>query len=250
MNEPSEHDIHAYVDGRLEGERRAAVELYLDRNPERAAEVQAWQRDAQRLRAVFAEVPRLSVNPMLDPVAIRSHRHRRVVARLALAAVLVLCVGVGGLGGWQMRGRQTVAASPPMGDALTAYRLLAMQGGAQPDLISHQEGDLQSWLNRHFQRHVTMPNLSETGFRPVGGRLFATDEGAAAMVLYRDTAGHVISFYVRPPGPQRHLLPRGKRVEGGLLAQYGSGNGYNFAMVSQVDHADVQVAARALQPLI
>lgn len=43
MNEPSEHDIHAYVDGRLEGERREAVKLYLARNPGRAAEVQAWQ---------------------------------------------------------------------------------------------------------------------------------------------------------------------------------------------------------------
>ncbi|MEO9078142.1 MAG: anti-sigma factor [Rhodanobacter sp.] len=250
MNEPSEHDIHAYVDGLLEGERRAAMELYLARNPERAAEVRAWQRDAQRLRAVFSGDLLLPVNPTLDPVAIRSRRHRRVVARFALAAVLVLCVGVGGLGGWQMRGRQIVAASPPMGDALTAYRLLAMQGGAQPDLIQHHDGELQSWLDLHFQRGVTMPDLSKTGFRPVGGRLFATDDGAAAMVLYRDVAGHVISFYVRPPGPQRHFLPRGKRVEGGLLAQYGSGNGYNYAMVTLVDHADVQVAARALQPLI
>lgn len=250
MIELSEYEIHAYADGRLDGERRVKVELYLTRNPERAAEVQAWQRDAQRLRAVLADAPVLRPNPTLDPIAIRSRRHQRMLARLALAAVLVLCIGVGGLGGWQMRNQQIADEWPPMGDAFTAYRLLAMQGGAQPDLVSHHQGDLQSWLNNHFQRHVTMPDLSETGFRPVGGRLFATEEGTAAMVLYRDAAGRAISFYVRPPDPKHYFLPRGERVEGGLLAQYGSGNGYSYAMVSQLNHVDAQVAARALQPQI
>ncbi|MGJ7904142.1 anti-sigma factor family protein, partial [Lysobacter sp. 1R34A] len=50
---PSEHDLHAYVDGRLDGERRAAVEDWIARDPGRAAEVQAWQRDAQLLRAAL-----------------------------------------------------------------------------------------------------------------------------------------------------------------------------------------------------
>ena len=70
---------------------------------------------------------------------------------------------------------------------------------------------------------MIVPDLSDTGFRPVGGRSFATEEGAAAMVVYRGTAGYIISFYVRSRGPRRHLLPRGKRADGGLLAQYGSG---------------------------
>jgi anti-sigma factor RsiW len=248
MNEPSEHDIHAYVDGRLDGERREALELYLARHPERAAQVQAWQRDAQRLRAALAGSVDLPPHPGLDPAAIRARRQQRRVARLALAASLVLCVGLGGVGGWQMRGWQ--GASPPMGDALTAYRLLALDHGAQPDLVPQREGDLQAWLDGHFRRRVTMPDLRAAGFRPVGGRLFATEQGAAAMVLYRDAAGHAISFYVRPPGPRRHLLSRGARIDGGLLAQYGSGNGYNYAMVSRAGGDDARVAARALQPLI
>jgi anti-sigma factor RsiW len=249
VNQPSEHDLHAYVDGRLEGERRAAVELYLARHPERAAEVQAWQRDAQHLRAALGTLD-LPANPALDPASIRARRRRRTAARLALAASLALCVGIGGIGGWQARGWQVARAMPPMGDALAAYRLLAVEHGAQPDLVSHRPGDLQAWLDRHFERRVPLPDLRGAGFEPVGGRLFATEQGPAAMVLYQDTAGHAISFYVRPPGPRRHLLPRGQRVDGGLLAQYGSGNGYNYAMVSRAADGDAQVAARALQPLI
>ena len=249
MNEPSEHDIHAYVDGRFEGEQRAAVELYLARHPERAAEVQAWQRDAQHLRAALG-MPALPANPALDPAAIRTRRRQRAMTRLALAASLVLCLGLGSWGGWQARGWQVARAMPPMGDALAAYRLLAQEPGARPDLVPQHPGDLQAWLDRHFARHVPLPDLHGAGFRPVGGRLFATEQGAAAMVLYQDAAGHAISFYVRPPGPRRYLLPRGQRVDGGLLAQYGSGNGYNYAMVSRAAGDDAQVAARALQPLI
>jgi anti-sigma factor RsiW len=139
---------------------------------------------------------------------------------------------------------------PPMGDALAAYRLLAQEPGARPDLVPQHPGDLQAWLDRHFAHRVPLPDLRGAGFQPVGGRLFATEQGPAAMVLYQDAAGHAISFYVRPPGPRGHLLPRGQRVDGGLLAQYGSGNGYNYAMVSRAAGADAQVATRALRPLI
>lgn len=248
MNEPSEHDIHAYVDGRLDGTTRAAVELYLARHPQRAVEVAAWQRDAQHLRAALAGAAALPANPALDPATLRTRRRRRAIARLAYAAALVLCLGLGGVGGWQWRDGQGVA--PPMGDALTAYRLLALEPGAAADLVPRHEGDLQAWLDRHFQRRVALPDLRGAGFRAVGGRLFATEQGAAAMVLYRDAAGHAISFYVRPPGSRRHLLPPGERVDGGLLAQYGSGNGYNYAMVSRARDGNAQVAARALAPLI
>lgn len=247
MNEPGEHELHAYVDGRLEGERREAVALYLARHPERAAQLQAWQRDAQQLRAALAG-PALPENPRLDPAAIRARRQRRRVARLALAASLVLCLGLGGFGGWRIRGLQDAAAAPPMADALAAHRLLAIEGGAQPDLVSQRTGDLQAWLDHHLRHRVPLPDLHGAGFQPVGGRLFATEQGTAALVLYRDAAGHAISFYVRPPGPRRQLLPRGARADGGLLAQYGSGAGYNYAMVSRAGDADA--AARALQPLI
>ena len=61
------------------------------------------------------------------------------------------------------------------------------------------------------------------------------------MVLYRDAAGHAISFYVRPPGPRNRLLPTGQRMENGLMAQYWSGPGYNYAMVSRADGPARQV---------
>lgn len=239
---PSEHDIHAYVDGRLDGERREAVERYLARHPERAAEVRAWQHDAQRLRAALAGAQTLPDNHTLQPTAIRRQRRQRRVQRLSLAAAAVLCLGIGGVGGWRMRGATTAA---PMADAMEAYRLVALDRAARPDVVPQRAGDMQAWLDAHFEHAARLPDLSGAGFHAVGGRLFATDQGPAAMVLYEDAAGHAISFYVRPPGPRNHLLPTGRRVDGGLVAQYWSGQGYNYAMVSRDDGVDAQVAAEA-----
>jgi anti-sigma factor RsiW len=99
-----------------------------------------------------------------------------------------------------------------------------------------QDGSLmQAWLDRYFNQAHRLPDLSQSGFKPVSGRLLTTEQGAAAMVLYEDSQGHRISFYIRPPGPNNGFLPRGSRSADGLEAQYWSGGGYNYAMVSPTD---------------
>ncbi|KAB8173395.1 anti-sigma factor [Lysobacter maris] len=243
---PREQDIHAYVDGRLEGERREAVEHYLAQHPDRAAEVQAWQRDAQRLRALFGGTQTLADNPALHPVTIRRQRQQRRMRLRSLAATMVLGLSLGALGGWQARSIRAENAVAPMADAIAAYRLVAMDASARPDVVPINDGEMQDWLDLHFQRVARLPDLSAAGFHAVGGRLFATDQGPAAMVLYRDAAGLAISFYVRPPGPRNQLLPSGQRTEGGLMAQYWSGHGYNYAMVSRADGIAPRVVAQAL----
>jgi anti-sigma factor RsiW len=248
---PSEHDIHAYVDGHLDGPRRGEVERYLARHPERAEEVHAWRQDAQQLRALLAgdlgAVP--ASDAAIDPAAIRLRRQRRRASRLAMAAGVVLCLAIGGLGGWAARGMGT-GSSAPMADGMQAYRLLAMDHGVGLDITTGNEGDLRAWLAGRVGATVRLPDLADAGFRPMGGRLFATDQGPAAMVLYDDGNGHTVSFYVRPPGAARHLLPRGEREDGGLLAKYWSHGGHNYAVVALADAASRAAAqkmvARAL----
>lgn len=245
---PSEHDIHAYVDGHLDGERRGEVERYLARHPERDQEVQAWRQDAQQLRTLLAGD--LVEAPSLDPTLVRARVRQRRVTRWATAAGLVLCLAVGGLTGWSARGLGTGGVAP-MGDALQAYRLVALDHGLGLDVTTANENDLRAWLAGRVGADVRLPDLADAGFRPMGGRLFATDQGPAAMVLYDDGNGHTVSFYVRPPGAARHMLPRGEREDGGLLANYWSSGGHNYAVVAMADAAgraaSMRVIGRAIQ---
>ncbi|HXP00685.1 MAG TPA: anti-sigma factor [Luteibacter sp.] len=239
---PSEHDIHAYVDGHLDGPRRGEVERYLARHPEQADEVHGWRQDAQQLRTLLAGD--LGPAPALDPALIRERaRHRRVV-RWATAAALLLCLMVGGIAGWAARG--IGSGNAPMADAMQAYRLLALDHGVGMDITTGNESDLRAWLSGRVGTTVRLPDLADAGFRPMGGRLFATDQGPAAMVLYDDGNGHTVSFYVRPPGPARRLLPRGAREESGLLANYWSDGGHNYAVVAMADNAGREASQRVI----
>ncbi|WP_323120249.1 anti-sigma factor family protein [Burkholderia alba] len=248
---PDESDLHAYVDGQLEGPQRAAVERYLALHPERAAQVQAWRQDAQRLRAALGGLPLPARNPALDPAALRASRAARTRRHAMLAASFVLCMGLGAAGGWQAhRWQVTTTAAAPMGDALEAYRLLVVERSARLDLVQDRQDDLQSWLARQVGPAVRLPDLRAAGFRPVGGRLFATERGAAAMVLYRDAVGRTISFYVRPPESARRMLAAGERVDGDLLTQYGSRDGFNYAVVGPAGNLGDGALAQALKQQI
>jgi anti-sigma factor RsiW len=238
MNTPPDpHALHAYVDGRLDDEDRAAVERYLAHHPEQAEQLRLWQQDAQHLRAELAGMPMPADNPALDPAAIRARRAARTRMRLAMAASLVLCIGIGSFGGWQARGWSSVRANAaPMSDAVEAYRLMVVDRGARVDFVPGAPAELQTWLVRHVGAGAKAPDLSSAGFKAVGGRLFATERGAAAMVLYEDAAGRSLSFYVRPPESAHHLLVAGERTDGGLIARYGSRRGLNYAVVGPAEN--------------
>lgn len=233
---PSERDLHAYIDHQLSDADRRVLETWLASHPEQAAQVRAWQRDAQQLRAALSGALQQPANPALDPATIRQRRRHRSRRHLASAAMLLIAVSLGGFSGWQAREMTLGRPSQlPMTDALQAYRLTAQQGLLPADYTVDGEGDMQRWLDRYFTRAGRLPDLKAAGFEPVSGRLLSTDEGPAAMVMYEDGNGQKVSFYVRPPGPKNTLLPRGSRSDGDLQADYWSGPGYNYAMVSPKD---------------
>lgn len=231
---PSERDLHAYVDHQLSESDRHVLDTYLAAHPDVAAQVHAWQQDAQALRASLAGALQQPANPDLDPALIRQRIKQQSRRHFATAALLLVAISLGGLGGWHAR-EATELPLLPMADAMQAFRLFA-QDGIMPADYNTQGGDtMQAWLDRYFSHAHRLPDLSAAGFTPVSGRLLTTDQGAAAMVLYEDPQGRRISFYIRPPGPDNGFLPRGSRSADGLQAQYWSGAGYNYAVVSPTD---------------
>lgn len=232
---PCERDLHAYIDHQLSDADRRVLENWLASHPDAAALIRAWQQDAQHLRAALGGALQQPANPDLDPALIRQRLKHRSRRRWASAAVLLIAVSLGGVSGWQAREMTFVRSIAPMSDALQAYRLIAQQGILPADYKVGGAGDMQRWLDRYFTQANRLPDLTAAGFQPVSGRLLSTDEGPAAMVMYEDQNGHKVSFYVRPPGPKNTFLPRGSRRDGDLQAEYWSGDGYNYAMVSPTD---------------
>ncbi|WPP01489.1 anti-sigma factor [Pseudomonas sp. HR96] len=232
---PNDDVLHAYVDRQLDDDDHQRVQQWLSNHPQASATVAAWQEQARQLRAALGQGAQQPANPALDPQAIRRRLRARRQRRLASAAVLVLAVGVGALSGWQAR-ELTLARQLPMTDALQAYRLFAEQSAVPADLKVSDSRELQPWLDRYFSGANPLPDLQSAGFTAVSARLMSTEQGPAAMVLYQDGQGRRVTFYIRPPGGNNLLLPRGSRRDGELQAEYWSSAHYNYAMVSPVDN--------------
>jgi anti-sigma factor RsiW len=247
---PSERDLHAYVDGQLNDADQLTMETYLAAHPELSRQVLAWQLDAQNLRAALSGELQRPVNPELDPAFIRQRMRRHRTRHYATAAVLLIAVSIGGLSGWQAREMTLTSANPPMADAVQAYRMFAVNDNMASDWNTDKPNNVQVWLDKNFAQANRLPDLESAGFKPVSGRLTTTEQGAAAMVVYKDADGRTLSFFIRPPAERNHLLPRGSRRDGELQADYWSGAGYNYAVVGPADDPAAQAARLALkQPI-
>ncbi len=160
----------------------------------------------------------------------------------------MLALGLGITGGWY--GRELAAPAPglPMADAVQAYHLFSGENAPPVDFAANEPGALQHWLDRHFDAAAPMPDLGPYGFHPVGARLMATEQGAAAVVLYKDERGETVLFYIRPPG--RTAIGRGSRRDDGLVAQYWADRSYHYAVVSVGSSPRSAAVQQALAPLI
>ncbi|NIE75087.1 anti-sigma factor [Pantoea sp. Ap-967] len=230
---PSEDELHAYVDDRLAPQRRGEVQAWLAANPLEAARVEAWRNDARRLRAALAGFAEQPGAAPLDLRQVQRQVRQRRQRRLASAAVLLLALGVGGLGGWQARQVTLAGDVLPMADAVQAHRLFA--GSEALDIQASDPAQLRDWLGRHFSRVGQLPDLAGYGFQPVGARLLSNEQGPAALLVFQDRNGQRISLFLRSPGDHFERMPQGQRVDGQLEARYWSHGAYNFALVSAAD---------------
>lgn len=230
---PSEDELHAYVDDRLEPSRRVEVQAWLAANPQEAARIEAWRSDARRLRAALAGFGESPASAQLDLARLRQRLRQKRQRRWASAAVLVLALGLGGVGGWQVREATWVDGSLPMADAVQAHRLFAASEAL--DIQASDPAQLREWLGRHFNRVGQLPDLAGYGFKPVGARLLSNEQGPAALLVFQDREGQRISLFLRSPGERFERMPDGQRTDGRLEARYWSHGAYNFALVSAAD---------------
>ena len=241
---PEEQDLHAWVDGQLDEERKKWVEHYLQQRPEQAAQVRKWQADAQCLRLSLDEfVPQVSsVNAEMKMVRQRIRRSRQW--RLAVAFSLLFSVGIGGVAGWQLHASQTLRQILPMEDAVQAYRLVNSGNVKALDVVASDRDAVNDWMSRYFIDGARAPNLGNYGFTLVGGRLMVTEQGLAALVIYQDAQGTRVAWYIRPSGSI--TLGKGERQAENLKAQYWSDRRYNYAMVSPANDSQTAGLQKAV----
>jgi len=194
----AEEDLHAYVDGLLDAERRAAVDGHLQADAETAERVGIYAAQRQDLRAALSAGAGEPVPPSLNLGRLLEEKlsQRRRPWRAAAAILLAACLGAGG--GW-LAGRRPVTGIDAIArEAAMSYTVYAADKRRPVEVWATQKDDLARWLTNRLNRPVAPPDLSSLQYELLGGRLVATSHGPAALFMYENPRGVRLAIYVRP----------------------------------------------------
>jgi anti-sigma factor RsiW len=192
----TEDELHAYVDGELPADRRDAVESWLATHPDDAAQIAAWQAQADAIRARYGGV----VNEPV-PTALKLDRlardGRRASVWMTVAAALIAFVLGSGVG-WTARDASR-AVAPAHGDAfaseaLTAHKLYIAEV-RHPIEVRAGESHLVPWLSKRVGTSLRAPDLKTFGLKLLGGRLLPGPSGPAALFMYEGANGERWTLY-------------------------------------------------------
>jgi anti-sigma factor RsiW len=134
-------------------------------------------------------------------------------------------------------------------EALTSHAVYAADSRHPVEVLGDERDHLRQWLSDRLNRNVAAPDLSQLGYRLLGGRLLATDGGRpAALFMYEDSNNQRLSVVVRPMSPGMHVaefeMGQGRTNGCGWI-----GNGLGYAVVaalsdSELDHVADSIKAR------
>lgn len=195
-----EDELHAFVDGQLPADRREAVAAWLAEHPEQAAEVAAWQAQAEAIRARYGAVAgealptRFNLDQLMRDSGARARRPWRTMAAAAVIAAFV----VGGGAGWMARGA-TAAVPTTTGsitaDALEAHELYVVEVRHPVEVPGNERDHMTQWLSKRLGYALQIPDLQSLGLKLVGGRLLPGPTGAAAFYMYEGPTGERFTIY-------------------------------------------------------
>ncbi len=202
--------LHAYADGQLDEVERAAVERHLAEHPEAAAEVAAWQRQNEALRALFPIAANEARPARLSPhrLAHQMHQKRRQSLRNVAAAIFLVVLGSGV--GWFGRDylAPTRAASDYLIDsAVTAHNLYVKEKTRAVE-VAADAPNLMTWLSNRITTPIDAPDLSADGYRFLGGRLLPSKPGEgipgpAAQLMYENSSAERLTLYITTALPDK-----------------------------------------------
>ena len=206
----TEHELHAYVDDRLESPERRAVEVHLAEHLEDAARVQAYREQNAAFRAAFDPV-------LSEPVPERLRRidTSRRSTRFAVAAGWVV---VGVAVGWFAHALVGTFGGPaPLSlakQAAIAHAVYSPEVRHPVEVGAAEQEHLVNWLSKRLGAKLKAPLLTAEGFELVGGRLLPGPGGAVAQFMYQDAKGKRLTLYVsRVEGVQRDTAFRFSQEE-------------------------------------
>lgn len=200
-----EGELHALVDGRLPGERRAAVLAHLLVDGGDRERVEAYRRQLGGLARIregldrYAEGFAPELQRALADTVLRVRRRRLMLRGAAglVAASLLLLAGFGALEAWRAEPEVTTAIVYEPELPVPEFPFggdLGRRATVRPD--GDRERSL-AWLAGHLRdQPLELPDLRGLGLVPVGGQVLDGGSAPAVRLAWTDAEGRIVDLYV------------------------------------------------------
>ncbi len=248
---PGEDELQAYVDERLDGMRRGAVETHLARTPELRDRITAERRHRASLRSQLQSKADEPIPARLRIADIQAARRARIMRRTGLAAAALAIFVVGAAAGWLANDRPPgtlVATTPPTTSvaqgATAAFRTFVVEVAHPVEVGVAQEAHLLQWLSKRLGRTLSAPDLSPFGYRLIGGRLLPASSSAAAQLMYEDSSGKRLTLYVRAADGTETAFRFQKDGDAATFAWIDQG--FGFAVTAMASREELLPIAEAI----
>ncbi len=239
----SELDLHAYVDGRLSEERRAEVKAYLTASAQESERVRAYQEQNEILHTLFDSV----LDEPIPPKWQSSRRHWSFPLRPVAAASV--CIIVGGLLGWVLRGEYAGRSAKRVDfarQAAMAHAVYTPEVRHPVEVSAEQEGHLVGWLSKRLGAPLKAPHLLDLGYELVGGRLLPGDQGPVAQFMYQDKNGQRLTLYIKTDASTERETAFRFSQEGSVGVFYWIDRQLSYALSGELQKTELLQVADAI----
>lgn len=207
MNGDWQADLHAYIDGELDPERRLAFEAYLASNPAVAARLHDYLHQREILRQGFARMA--GDHPQLTESLIgrlyRRLRMERVIRRFGpLAAAVLLMVGGANVAALVYHKQTTASYGVPefAEEAAEMHQTALSQSLAFSDLsLADLNAMAEGIPHRLGATTVSLPVLDPNLLTLVRATLVPMSKGAGLQFVYRERNGEMLTLLVVADDP-------------------------------------------------
>lgn len=238
--------LHAYADGHLAEDERAAVEAWLAGHADAAELVAEWRQQNEAIATLFAPVMGEAVPERLNPARIEARtRTARLRLLRGIAASLVVVAAAGGLG-WYMRGvtwTEEPVSERLIDNAVTAHALYVQEKTHAVE-VAADSPNLMRWLSNRIDTPIDAPNLKDRGFTFLGGRLLPGEtgehaHGPAAQLMYQNASAQRLTLYITAALPDKKDVWKFEN-RGGVEAYYWADADVTCTIVSDLPESDVR----------
>ena len=244
-NTVCEQELHAYVDGELDAQRRLEVEAWLAVHPEAGARLQEYRQIQAQLHNRF---DRLLTDTAQSPVP-ASRVSSPGLVRVAAVMLLMLASG---LLGWALRPAPQVTLSGPLMTSLVqpatfAHQVYSTDPRYPVEIAANRQASLDRWLSQRMHTELRAPDLSQQNLTFMGGRLLPSTNRMAAQFMYEDAQGKRLTVYVRRVADPDSVSEFRYREQDGLHVFYWIDGEMGYAVVGTQPASRLVTVASAVQ---